>query len=67
MGNGLVYGNEIDLMDEKLFPRNSEYRRKKNLKKAPSYSVTRSEISDEEIIKSVSDSMANSLGTYLDD
>ena len=58
MGNGLVYGNEIDLMDEKLFPRNSEYRRKK-IEKAPSYSVTRSEISDEEIIKSVSDSMTD--------
>lgn len=63
MGNGLVYGNEIDLMDEKLFLRNSEYRRKKGTR----YSVTRSEISDEEIIKSVSESMANSLGTYLDD
>lgn len=63
MGNGLVYGNEIDLMDEKLFSRNSEYRRKKGT----TNSVTRSEISDEEIIKSVSESMANSLGTYLDD
>ncbi|MGP1458940.1 MAG: hypothetical protein ACTTKL_06495 [Treponema sp.] len=67
MGNGLVYGKEINLMDEKLFPRDSEYRRKKNPKKGVTRPIVRTEISDEEIIKSVSESMANSLGAYFDD
>lgn len=67
MGNGLVYSNEIDLMDEKLFPRDSEYRRKKNPKRGVARSIIRAEISDDEIIKSVSESMANSLGAYFDD
>lgn len=56
------YDSTIDLMDERLFPRNSEYRRKPNPRGNISHPIKRLMVSDEEIVKSVSDSMKNALG-----
>lgn len=60
-----IYKREVDLMDTELFPRTSEYRRKINPKDSISDTVEKKHISDEDIINTVSEKMAHSLGAVL--
>jgi hypothetical protein len=60
-----MYERTIDLMDENVFPRKSIYLSKENPSPITK-GVSREPISDEEIIKSVSAEMINSLGANLE-
>ena len=60
-----MYERTIDLMDEAVFPRQSIYLAKENPNKNAK-SIPREEISDEEIIRSVTAEMVNSLGEDLE-
>jgi hypothetical protein len=60
-----MYERTIDLMDETVFPRQSIYLAKENPNKNAK-NILREEISDEEIIRSVTAEMVNSLGEDLE-
>jgi hypothetical protein len=60
-----MYERTMDLMDETVFPRQSIYLAKENPNKNAK-SIPREEISDEEIIRSVTAEMVNSLGEDLE-
>jgi len=60
-----MYERNIDLMDESVFPRQSIYLTKENPNKN-SKSIIRKEVPDEEIIRSVTAEMINSLGEDLE-
>lgn len=60
------YQNTYDLMDEAVFPRDSIYLVKENPKFAVSQSIARFAKTDEEIIASVSQDMAGTLGAELE-
>jgi len=62
---GNMYERTIDLMDETVFPRRSIYLAKEN-PNINSMNILREEISDEEIIRSVTAEMVNSLGEGLE-
>ena len=62
----MCYENKYDLMDEKTFPRDSIFLAKENPKKAISKPIPRVPKSDEEIIASVSDYMAGTLGEDIE-
>ena len=60
------YENKYDLMDKETFPKDSIFLAKENPKKAITKTVPRVFKTDEEIIASVSDYMANTLGADLE-
>jgi hypothetical protein len=62
---GNMYERNIDLMDEAVFPRQSIYLAKEN-PNINSRNILREEISDEEIIRSVTAEMIDSLGEDLE-
>lgn len=61
-----MYKREINLMDENLFPRKSEYKCKKNPTEGLSQPLTKNTLTNEEIIREISKIMIDSLGAIPD-
>lgn len=65
-GDIFMYKCEIDFMDKSQFPIKSEYKCKKNPTKGLPQSFEKKNLTNEEIISTVSKMMIDSLGESLD-